>query len=494
MLSVFLASAFLVLYRFVFLCEDDFVYGLYFKWGFGDFVRFHADHYVLKNGRAIVHLLLTAFLIFDAHLWRAAMPFMLLALFFFAAKCAEFSIGQERRPKHYFAFVLFCTAFFFLSFDITVLRETAFWMSGSFNYIYPSVLLFASVYLFDDGIARNINRPYMPAVTFFACASTEQAGVMAFAALLVCFACRSVISKNCFRSFCAGKKHLRSFYARSKVHFIYKLSLLTSLAGLLTVVLAPGIMRRAGYQGVPLSMTSVGETIRFFLLAPCSIIFISCLTAAAIIYLVKNLFANRGGMGRLRIAADCAAVFSLVVFFAVFLLFVLGFFGENILHQGRNSFGVSALSLLTMTAGYFSAVFYALIIFYINTKKTMHKNSFGVSSLHRNSFGVSSLPLALFTAAAAGLVMLTVAPQGWSRTLYGPLFALVPVILALLFSKVAKSEETPQEFLCKEETPQEFLCEEAFFAFGEKHKEETPAEFLCKEAFFAFGEKHKEET
>jgi len=291
--AVFIA-AYAFLHQFVFLHADDFYYGLVSRGSFSDFIAFQIDHYQRLNGRAIVHVLITAILIFDLTLWRLINPLMLFGTIYFAAKCAGLALGIDSRgDRKQFQLLLISMAALFLCFPIAITRETVFWLSGAFNYLYPMLLFFAAYYIFAKSLAQNKKTPILPLLTFLAAATMEQIGLMFMVALFLCFG-GHVIRKR-------------------KINWVHILSLLTAIAGILTVLYAPGVQRRRGHEGLPLNFETLGNALRFFFLSPVSRLFI-ILFALGVIALALYLLCKKDRTKHWRHIADGDILISLTAF------------------------------------------------------------------------------------------------------------------------------------------------------------------------------------
>lgn len=158
------------------LYGDDFIYALYLRHGFLNFIRMTGEHYMQMNGRAAVHFLLELILVFKDKLFFVVIPLLIMSVYFFA----ECVLDVKKRDL-FFAFALSGT----LILPYTVLREGVFWMAGAMNYIYPTALIFAAFYLFRKSAEKGrINAPAV-VVLFLSGASTEQGGAAAIAAATI---------------------------------------------------------------------------------------------------------------------------------------------------------------------------------------------------------------------------------------------------------------------------------------------------------------------
>jgi len=382
--SALAIAAFFALLRFVFLYEDDYIYGqAYILRDWESFLTFHVNHYLHSNGRAIIHLFLTVILAFDVHLLRIILPLITFLTIYCAAKCAQSPRTEEPKDSRFLPILVTVTALF-LCLHVYVMRETVLWAAGALNYVYPMLLFFLAYYLLDTGLASGKKRYYLPLVTFFATATMEQIGPMAFGALTVCLIGHRI--------------------QKTKITWPYLFAWVTALGGLLTVTLAPGILWRVGHEGRAPSLESIGHTFQFFMTSPATRLFILLFTTAVIALLVR-LFVKRDAPNRLRKAVDFAVFVGLVAFLAVYIPLL----------TGRMDWSFHPLRMVVLTVGYTVLVSYVLISFFFSSKQIM--------------------PFAFFAAAAGGQALLAVtpAPALWYRTLFGSILCILVVTVRIWF-------------------------------------------------------------
>ena len=155
------------------LYGDDFIYALYLRHGFLNFIKMTGEHYMQMNGRAAVHFLLELILVFKDRLFFVVIPLLIMSVYFFAG-CA---LDVKQRTL-FFALALSGT----LILPYTILREGVFWMAGTMNYIYPTALALAAFYVFRRSAEEERIKVSAVFVLFLSGASTEQGGAAAIAA------------------------------------------------------------------------------------------------------------------------------------------------------------------------------------------------------------------------------------------------------------------------------------------------------------------------
>lgn len=232
-LSVFILLM-LYIHKFIYLGGDDFIYGSYVKGDITEFFNNHIYHYMFKNGRAIVHFIVTLFLIFDVYLWRIINPLTICCLIILISK-----LTNSDKEKYKKAITLSIMLVSFISINIS--REAIYWLDGSFNYLYPMVLFLLNIYLVNKSIENNKNYWYLPILGFVVGATVEQVGLMTIGVLFLILIDRLFINKN-------------------KVDMILYVNFIATILGYLTVVLAPGNFVRSSKQ----SPEIVGNIIQLF--------------------------------------------------------------------------------------------------------------------------------------------------------------------------------------------------------------------------------------
>lgn len=158
--------AFLVM-RNIPLFGDDYYYTTF--WG-ENFWKLHKEHYMLANGRAIVHFLATVFIAAAPVLWQILNSALLALIAYLAAK----HFASDNKIQTTVAVIVAVAMVTALDVDIT--RESIYWLTGSFNYVYPFAVLMLYWYLLYSG--RGKYAPALYVLGFFSAATTEQNGMM----------------------------------------------------------------------------------------------------------------------------------------------------------------------------------------------------------------------------------------------------------------------------------------------------------------------------
>lgn len=159
---------------------DDITYGTYFLGGFGEFLRLTKEHYMLTNGRALVHAVLECVLAFKDRLYFLVLPVLLISAFGMFYKAFLKDYKKTSRT----AFFILCFSGV-MSLSAFVLREGLLWMAGAINYIFPLILSYAVYYIVKKTDKDGKCRWYYYLAAFFSGATTEQGGAMSLAFVIL---------------------------------------------------------------------------------------------------------------------------------------------------------------------------------------------------------------------------------------------------------------------------------------------------------------------
>ncbi len=218
-----------VLSSYVRLYGDDFFYSVFTTGDFDYFVKRHMEHYQLANGRVIVHLLATSFLGMNHVYWAICNAIMLAGIVYFGAKIA-FHMERGDRWKMISGGIIMAVAIGFLNPHVT--RQSIYWITGSFNYVYPIFILLVYWYLLNKSFYQHDYKWYVPLLAFLSAATMEQGSLMTFGlTLLVCLDI--------------------SFMRKYKWNKWMTITLLAATIGMLTVICSPAVLLRASIEDAP---------------------------------------------------------------------------------------------------------------------------------------------------------------------------------------------------------------------------------------------------
>lgn len=193
------------------LYGDDFHYAVYSTQDLEYFIQRNYQHYFLANGRVIVHLLVTFFLSIPIIYWKICNALMLTFSIFLMLKICKLQTNL--------IFSIVLSFFLFFTIGISITRQSVYWLTGSFNYVYPIFTLLVYWFLITK------NSKFLPFFAIFASQTTEQGSMMAFGLMVLYFI----------------KSYIKDKQIPSK---IWIFSLIINLFGLLSIILSPGTFNR----------------------------------------------------------------------------------------------------------------------------------------------------------------------------------------------------------------------------------------------------------
>ncbi|WP_226392658.1 DUF6056 family protein [Ructibacterium gallinarum] len=157
------------------LYGDDYFYGTFGMQGWSGFWQAHQNHYMQSNGRAVVHILDALFLQFPPILWQVVNCFMLGLVVFLGVCCVLPENG--RRPSQVFCGSAVLGALI-LYLDIRITNQSVYWETGSWNYVFPFVLLLGTWVMLEKRRRERGNSIALSILAFFSAATTEQNAMM----------------------------------------------------------------------------------------------------------------------------------------------------------------------------------------------------------------------------------------------------------------------------------------------------------------------------
>lgn len=212
------------------LYGDDFHYERFVSGNLQYYFIRHLEHYFLANGRVAVHLLATLFLGIHRHLWCLANSLMLAGIVYFGAKAASGEGRDKKEGAELYSAVIIGTAIFFLEPVLT--RQSVYWVTGSFNYVYPAFILVLYWHLLQRAVEKDAMRWYIPVLAFITAATVEQASLMTFGLTLI------------------TAVELR-WLQNKKINRMLLFTLAAAFLGMLTVIASPAVFYRASLEASP---------------------------------------------------------------------------------------------------------------------------------------------------------------------------------------------------------------------------------------------------
>ena len=180
-LTALLLAAACGLLCFLCLCvdlnADDFYYACFLQDGFDSFVKQNIIHYRTFNGRVLVHLLVQIVL----YLGRPAYVFSCVGMLILYPLLGRWAAGLDRDTRLTAPLVFLLL---FLLIDVRVLKESVFWISACFNYLFSALMVVCAAALGRFALRARLPWFLLLCPAAFLCgATTEQCG--AFSALLL---------------------------------------------------------------------------------------------------------------------------------------------------------------------------------------------------------------------------------------------------------------------------------------------------------------------
>ena len=170
----------------VYLFGDDYYYITFSQGSIQDFFNHHINHYLLDNGRVIVHLLASIFLSVNLIWWKIFNSFMLATIAYLGSKLVS-------RNSFYASLTFFAGTCLI---GINVSRQSIYWLTGSFNYVYPIFMLFIFWYLIEKYINNNRHTLLLCLLGFLASSTVEQGSMMVLGLTIILFLKEIIITKK----------------------------------------------------------------------------------------------------------------------------------------------------------------------------------------------------------------------------------------------------------------------------------------------------------
>lgn len=215
------------------LFGDDYYYATFTR---DSFWELHKAHYLEVNGRAIVHFLDSIFLAIPKIFWQVLNSVMLSGIAYFGSKIVCDATSHEGKENSSIVKPLIIFFFGILMLNIYVIRQSVYWTTGSFNYVYPIFMLLWYWYVLTKFSKDNFEGKKLmltSILAFFASATVEQGGMMAFGLTVLFFLYKFINNKK-----------------KNEKNNLKKLAiiLVCSLIGIASVILTPAQFIRFGLE------------------------------------------------------------------------------------------------------------------------------------------------------------------------------------------------------------------------------------------------------
>lgn len=217
-LLIALLAGYILFEQIVPVYVDDAMYSSWAKHGVKYFIQKNIWHYNNFNGRFFVHALLSLVTFFGEHLYALLMPVFIAGSAFLTVSSA-----RENYPLCKKLFVAALSLLLFLSISSTYLTSVL-WMAGGFNYVFPFFVLTLFYRVFLKFRKKRLSFLYLCPFAFLCGATTEQFGM---------YTCGLIVMT-----------YLYDFIDSRKFDFKFFAYIVSTVAGLCTVLLSPGTSSR----------------------------------------------------------------------------------------------------------------------------------------------------------------------------------------------------------------------------------------------------------
>lgn len=198
------------------LLGDDLWYYTFLRHGANNFFEQLSSHYIYGNGRLFVHTVLAFLLAFDNLFIIKIVNFLMLLI----SGMFIIKLTMPNKANFYSMFLIVVSSFLMLG--NYIVSDAYLWLSGSFNYVFPAMLLLIYTYLLKSS---TVNTRYVLIIVMcgFSAITTEVNSILTLVISIVyCFTCIKT------------KKHCKLSIATVAIAFLGTISVLSS----------PGIVSR----------------------------------------------------------------------------------------------------------------------------------------------------------------------------------------------------------------------------------------------------------
>ncbi|WP_299348424.1 DUF6056 family protein [uncultured Catenibacterium sp.] len=207
----------------IFLMGDDFMYAVFAREGC---IKSAWNYYFTGNGRWILNILDSLILKFDRYAYVIILPWLMLLFAWLVYKLC-IRITKKQSTYGFLVSLLIVS-----SIDISISRETIYWITGGLNYLFPAILFLAAadiiLYLREEKKCVTWKKVIGGIFIIVSSTTMEQFGLMTFGCMTLLFA--------------------YDVYKKKKIEKSLILIYIMSLIGLATMLLAPGNFVRISDQ------------------------------------------------------------------------------------------------------------------------------------------------------------------------------------------------------------------------------------------------------
>ena len=203
----------------IFLMGDDFMYAVFAKEGI---IKSVSQYYQTGNGRWVLNLLDSMVLKYDRYIYSFLLPWLMLLFGVLCYKIVNKICKKENK-------ILYPVTLLLISFlDISITRESIYWITGGINYLVPSILFLGTVNitlkLREENNLNTLKKGCLCIVCVVSCMTMEQFALMSLGFMILML--------------------VWDFYKKNKIEKTRIISALLGVIGLCTILFAPGNMVR----------------------------------------------------------------------------------------------------------------------------------------------------------------------------------------------------------------------------------------------------------
>lgn len=234
------ALAFLVM-RSVRLYGDDYFYGTFMQNGWSGFWEANCDHYLHSNGRVMVHALDAVFLSLPPIVWQILNSIMLGSIVFLGMRIIFPTKNQGGFFAGFCGSAILCAMILYM--DVRLSNQSVYWQTGSWNYVFPFVLLLLTWWMLARRSAGKGNPVVLSLLALLSAATTEQNAMMTIGI------CVLYLMDHCL-------------IRREKIDLAVVWALVFAVLGAVLVLAAPSQWTRLADEQTKLSAMSTFEMIK----------------------------------------------------------------------------------------------------------------------------------------------------------------------------------------------------------------------------------------
>lgn len=193
---IFLILQYLI-YTNIYIMGDDYMYATFAKKGIIESVF---SYYNSGNGRWLVNIIDSFVLKYDRFVYLILGPWILLLLAFLLYKTLKQLTGKYDDEMYILALISVAAI------DVSLNRETAYWITGAMNYVIPAILFLAAICatfkIQNDNDRISLKKIVYGAICIVSSMTMEQFSLMTIGWITLFFGCEMITSKKIRKDEC----------------------------------------------------------------------------------------------------------------------------------------------------------------------------------------------------------------------------------------------------------------------------------------------------